>query len=121
MTKNVNVPLRAILAEMSHAPGSTVEFLQRLLNVDTVGLTVRDALCLYVIQAKPGISGLDLAHMVGQPHRSGVQSNIHRLIDRGLIEDRRERSKKAIPSLLYVLPAGVELWKTLVGVGPWDV
>lgn len=114
MTKNVNVPLRAILSDMSPAPGSTVEFLQRLLNVDLASLTVRDALCLYVIQAQPGISGLDLAHMVGQPHRSGVQSNIHRLIDRGLIEDRRERSKKAIPSLLYVLPAGVELWKTLI-------
>ncbi|MFL6707955.1 MAG: MarR family transcriptional regulator [Massilia sp.] len=116
MTKNVNVPLRTILERVSPAKvaGSTEEFLHRLLNVDLAGLTVRDALALYVIQAQPGISGLDLAHMVGQPHRSGVQSNIHRLIDRGLIEDRRERSKKAIPSLLYVLPAGVELWKTLI-------
>lgn len=117
MTKNVNVPLRAILERVNPSgtvAGSTEEFLKRMLNVDLAGLTVRDALCLYVIQAQPGISGLDLAHMVGQPHRSGVQSNIHRLIARGLIEDRRERSKKAIPSLLYVLPAGIELWKTLI-------
>lgn len=112
MTKNVNVPLRTILAAMP--AGDTEDFLLRLLNVDLAKLTVRDALCLYVIQARPGIDGLTLSGMIGQPHRSGVQSNIHRLIDRGLIEDRRERSKKAVPSLLYALPAGVELWKSLL-------
>lgn len=116
MTENVNVPLRTILASVPArcVAGSTEEFLLRMLNVDLAKLTVRDALCLYVIQARPGIDGLTLSGMIGQPHRSGVQSNIHRLIDRGLIEDRRERSKKAVPSLLYALPAGVELWRTLI-------
>lgn len=116
MTQMGNIPLRTILQSLNPAgtaSGSAEEFLQRLLKIDVEGLTVRDVLCLYVIQAKPGIFGLDLAHMVGQPHRSGVDSNIRRLIDRGLIEDRRERAMKATPNLLFVLPAGVELWNSL--------
>lgn len=93
--------------------GSVEELLQRLLKIDVAGLTVRDVLCLYVIQAQPGIMGIDLANMVGQQHHSGVSSNISRLVERGFIEDRREKAKKATPSLLYVLPAGVEIWNSL--------
>ena len=53
---------------------------------------------LYAIISNPGMAGLDLGKAIGMEHRSSVDSNIRRLIRQGMIEDRREREGRAIPT-----------------------
>lgn len=90
-----------------------VEFLVRLKRIDRKGYTVRDVLSLYTIIHNPGISGVDLAGMIGAGNRSNINSNIHRLIRAGLIEDRRATTRKANPAVLHALPAGIEFWNEI--------
>jgi DNA-binding MarR family transcriptional regulator len=94
---------------MSMSPNVT-DFLIRLRKVDLRGLTVRDVLVLYAIMGNPGSSGLDIAHKLGIKDRSAIASNLTRLERQGLIEDRREERKKAVPGVLHVMPAGVAFW-----------
>jgi predicted transcriptional regulator len=95
----------------THSP--TVDFLVRLRIADKRGLTLRDVLVLYAVISTPGQSGIDLTHKLGLENRSGVQTNIARLMREGMIEDRRQRVRKAAPQMLYVLPAGLEFWNLI--------
>lgn len=92
----------------------TVTFLLRLSKIDKSGLTVRDVIVLYAVMSKPGINGNDVTKMIGHEDRSGLQAGFERLMRHGLIEDRRERWGKAVPTIFHALPAGVKFWEDLV-------
>jgi len=94
-------------------PNATVEFLVRLKKIDKRGLTCRDVLVIYTIIHNPGCSGVELADKIGAGTHSNIVSNIRRLIRVGFMEDRRKEFKKAQPSSLHILPAGVEFWNEL--------
>lgn len=91
-------------------PNVTVEFLSRLRKIDLRSLTNRDVLVLYAIIQQPGQSGLEISTKLGIPDRSGIASNIWRLIREGYIEDRRTEHKKAVPAILHPLQRGLEFW-----------
>lgn len=88
----------------------TVEFLVRLRKIDKHGLTHRDAIILYTVINNPGISGVEIVDKLGLVNRSGIASNINRLIRCHFIEDRREMARKASPAVLHALPAGMAFW-----------
>lgn len=89
---------------------NVTDFLVRLRKIDLHGLTARDILVLYAVMGNPGASGMDLIHKLGIKDRSAIASNLARLEREGFIEDRREERRKAVPGVLYALPAGVEFW-----------
>lgn len=88
----------------------TAEFLVRLRKIDMRGLTHRDAIILYTVIRYPGISGVEIVDKLGLNNRSGIASNINRLIRCHFIEDRRDMPRKAAPAVLHALPAGVAFW-----------
>jgi DNA-binding MarR family transcriptional regulator len=90
-----------------------VDFLMRLKAMDEQYLDPRDILCLYTIICKPGIHRDALAKTLGLNAGANVLTNVRRLIKRGFIEDRRDESRRANPSLFYALPAGVTYWLAL--------
>jgi DNA-binding MarR family transcriptional regulator len=89
---------------------SVTDFLVRLRKIDLRGLTVRDVLVLYAIMGNPGASGMDITHKLGIKDRSAIASNLARLERAGFIEDRRDTRAKAVPGVLYALPAGIAFW-----------
>jgi DNA-binding MarR family transcriptional regulator len=82
-------------------------------KIDQHMLTVRDVLVLYTVMTNPGIMGLEVAHKLGLENRSSVISNINRLIREGMIEDRRQKARRANPAMLHVLPRGIEFWNEI--------
>jgi DNA-binding MarR family transcriptional regulator len=84
-----------------------------LRGIDKARLSVRDIMVLFTIISRPGINGVECTQASGLENRSSLQSNIYRLIRRGLIEDRREQEHKGIPNMLYPLPAGIDLWNEI--------
>jgi DNA-binding MarR family transcriptional regulator len=95
----------------THSP--TIDFLVRLRIADKRGLTLRDILVLYAVMTNPGISGVEIMNKIGLENRSGVQTNIMRLLREGYMEDRRIRHRKAEPVRLYILPLGTEFWNQI--------
>jgi len=93
--------------------GPTVDFLKRLKRLDAEYVTPRDVLCLYCVLRKPGMSRQDLCHVIGVLNASNVLSNVTRLIRWGFMEDRRVDIRRASPSMLYVLPPGIEFWNSI--------
>lgn len=91
-------------------PNDTVHFLVRLRRIDVRSLTVRDALVLYAIISKPGISGIELTNTLGLPNRSNIQSNVDRLQREGYIEDRRLKPLKAHAAMFHATATGIALW-----------
>lgn len=89
---------------------NVTEFLVRLRKIDLRGLTAKDILVLYCIMGDPGCSGIDVSTKLGIKDRSSIASNLHRLERHGFIEDQRVERRKAVPSIFYVLPAGVAFW-----------
>ncbi len=92
---------------------SVTDFLVRLRKIDLRYLTVRDVLVLYAIMGNPGASGMEITTKLGIKERSLIASNLARLERAGFIEDRRETKSKAVPGMLYVLPAGEEFWNEI--------
>lgn len=95
---------------MTNETFPNVTFLAKLRKIDLRTLTVRDVLVLYVVIENPGTSGVEIANKLGMKERSSIASNINRLIRGGYIEDHREERRKANPTMLHVLPAGLEFW-----------
>lgn len=91
----------------------TLEFLMRLKKIDVAKMTVREVMCLYMIIGIPGMSRTDLAKALGLNAEVNVLYTIKRLVRRGFVEDRRPESRRAVPAMLYALPAGVEFWESL--------
>ncbi len=92
---------------------NVTDFLVRLRKVDLKGLTVRDVLVLYAVMTNPGASGMEITTKLGIKERSLISSNLSRLERHGFIEDRRSDRLKAVPGMLYVLPAGLEFWNEI--------
>lgn len=88
-------------------------FLVRLRKIDTAELKARDVLVLYAIMANPGASGMEITTKLGIKERSLIASNLARLERAGFIEDRRDKKMKAVPGMLYALPAGVQFWEEI--------
>lgn len=91
----------------------TLELLTMLRKIDRRGCTIRDVLVLYIIMHNPGLSGKEVADNLNITNRSNVAKNLQRLLEKGLIEDRRTIAAKARPNRLYVLPAGLQFWQTI--------
>jgi DNA-binding MarR family transcriptional regulator len=98
---------------MNEERNVTVDFLINLRKIDKRSLTVRDILILYVVMENPGISGIDITKKLGIKDRSAIASNLRRLERESYIEDRREIRSKAVPTMLHVLPRGVEFWNEI--------
>lgn len=94
----------------------TVTFMMRLRKIDKAGITPRDFIGLYAIYTHPGCNGNDVTKMVGHEERSGMQSGFHRMIRLGLIEDRRERVSKAVPTVFYITEKGKQLLDEIMAV-----
>lgn len=92
---------------------NVTDFLVRLRKIDTHELKARDILVLYAIMANPGASGMDIINKLGIKERSLIASNLARLERAGFIEDRRDRRAKAVPGMLYALPAGLDFWNEI--------
>jgi DNA-binding MarR family transcriptional regulator len=88
------------------------DMLDRLKRIDKSGIKARDILILHTIISSPGISGIDIAHKLGIPERSHIQSALYRMETLELIEDRRspEHRRKANPAMFHALPKGRDLW-----------
>ncbi len=88
------------------------DMLDRLKRIDKSGIKARDLLILHTIISSPGISGIDIAHKLGIPERSHIQSALYRMEALELIEDRRspEHRRKANPAMFHALPKGRALW-----------
>lgn len=98
---------------MTDSTSPTVTFLIRLKKIDDAGLMLRDVLVLYTVIANPGINGNDVTKAIGVQDRSSLQSAFHRLERLGMIEDRRERVSKAVPTIFYATPAGTAFWEDI--------
>lgn len=98
---------------MTQKTSPNVTFLVRLKKIADAGLMARDVLVLYTIMAKPGVNGNDITKAIGIQDRSSLQSAFRRLERLGMIEDRRRRISKAVPTIFYVLPAGIAFWEDL--------
>lgn len=94
-------------------PQEVTDFLVRLRKIDKRGLKAKDILVLFVIMEKPGCAGIEISDKLGIKDRSSIASNIHRLEREGFIEDRRIERRKAVPSILHVLPAGLDFWNDI--------
>lgn len=92
----------------------TTDFMVRLRKLDRAGLTVRDAVALWVIRGQPGMMGRELATTIGLKSRSNIQENIARLIRLGMIEDRRKAQNRLTPNDLYITPAGEQLLNDVI-------
>ena len=92
-----------------------VTFLMRLHKLNKAEVTVRDVLILYAIITHPGVNGNDVTKLIGMQDRSSLQNGFQRLERLGLIEDRRERASKAVPTIFYATQAGKEFWADLIG------
>lgn len=100
---------------MTTRTSPVVDFLVRLRRIDKAKMKPRDVLILYTVISNPGISGIDVAHKLGIPERSHIQSALYRLEELGYIEDRREERhrRKANPALFFALPAGIATWESI--------
>lgn len=85
---------------------ATIDFLVRLKTLDRSGLKVRDVLVLWAVSRDDGLMGREVAMKLGYKSRSNVQDCVSRLIDHGMIEDRRTKRNNQTPNDLYILPAG---------------
>ncbi len=92
---------------------NVTDFLVRLRKIDLAGLKARDVLVLYAIMGNPGASGMEITTKLGIKERSLIASNLARLERAGFIEDRRDMKAKAVPGVLYALPAGIEFWEEI--------
>lgn len=92
---------------------TNIDFLVRLRKIDKRMLTVRDVLVLYTIIEAPGIAGNEITNKLGLENRSSISSNLQRLEREGYIEDRREQRRKANPTVLHALPAGLTFWNDI--------
>jgi predicted MarR family transcription regulator len=90
-----------------------VDFLARLKALDKTGFTPRDVLIVYAIINKPGCSGIDVCNAIGVENHANIRCNLQRLQRFGLIEDRRDISAKAVPSVLVPLPKAHEFWESI--------
>lgn len=83
-----------------------IDFLVRLRKIDNANLKSRDIIILWAIAHTPGMMGLELARKIGMKTRSNVQIPIRRMIEAGLIEDRRRVKNLLTPNDLHILPYG---------------
>tara|TARA_R110002020_G_scaffold50806_1_gene143812 strand:- start:412 stop:720 length:309 start_codon:yes stop_codon:yes gene_type:complete len=96
-----------------YANGDSVIFpLQKL---DMLQMTVRDALVLFVVIKRPGITGADIAAELGLGSRSLVQYVIKRQKARGLITDNRKTISQGHPSNFRATVKGKLLWDQIEG------
>lgn len=93
---------------------SLPEVLTLLRGFDLIGCRPRDILMLAAIADNPGISSNLLYQKIGQVSRTTTVFGLKRLLDWGLIEDRRNKAKKAHSSFFYVTESGeaalADLW-----------
>ncbi len=86
-----------------------------LYELDRSRLAARHILVLYVISKKPGINGLDIAHVLNRQNRSNVQTNIAKLVQLKYVEDRRIDIRKASPGFLYITEEGEKFLRSVIG------
>lgn len=84
-------------------------------RIDGSTWTLRDMRTLRAVMLNPGACGQDIANAIGATNRSWVQQNLLKLLHAGMIEDRRHRIAKAIPSSYYITRSGEALWKYVAG------
>lgn len=85
-----------------------IQFMAKLRKIDRSGLKVRDVIVLWAIRENPGMMGRELAVKLGFDSRSSVQDQMVRLIQHGLIEDRRLTHDQRTPNDLHITSAGRE-------------
>jgi predicted MarR family transcription regulator len=90
-----------------------VDFLARLKALDNTQFTPRDVLIVYTIINKPGCSGIEVCNAIGVENHANIRCNLQRLQRFGLIEDRREVGRKAVPSILIPLQKGIDFWQSI--------
>lgn len=90
-----------------------VDFLARLKHLDNSGFTPRDVLVLYATIRKPGSSGVAVCNAIGVQNHANIRCNLQRLTREGLIEDQRQRTQRAVPSILVPLQKGIEFWESI--------
>lgn len=89
-------------------------FLAKLRQIDKLRVTPRDVIIMFIIISKPGLNGGELKTSLNLANRSGIAVNVRRLIDKGLIEDRRDTSGHLnSPNILYITEKGKQLWESL--------
>jgi len=87
----------------------------RLQKLDKAGLSPRDILILYVVKNKPGINGIETAHILNLRSHSCVQTQFRRMIRQELIEDRRLEAKKATSAYYHITSKGEKLLDEIIG------
>lgn len=95
------------------ADTATLKFLQTLHHIDKTRITNRDVLVLFVVCQCPGICGKDIADRLNVRVAANIQKGIQRLIERGMIEDRRVEKSSAVPQILHPLPPGFDFLETI--------
>lgn len=99
------------------AMSNAASIIERALRgIDRKGLTVRDGVVLKAVLDYPGCCGQDIQLRLGFANRSAVAGNLHRLIKRGLVEDRRTREAQAVPSIYHPTDAGIVFWHDLMRI-----
>jgi len=84
----------------------TVDFFARLRKIDEKKLKLRDTMVLWAVARHHGLMGQEIAKKLGYPSRSHIQDGIRRLLEQGLIEDRRREKNQQTPNQLYITDAG---------------
>jgi len=90
------------------------DFFVRLRKVDDRRLKPRDLMVLWVVAREHGTMGQEVAKKLGYPARSHIQDGIRRLLDQGLMEDRRKTKDQHTPSEFYITDAGTALLADIV-------
>jgi len=96
---------------------NTIALLTALYRIDHSPFSIRDIMTLYTIITHPGCSGQEVCKLLGFPHRSAVQCALPRLIQEGLIEDRRTDVRKTVATVLHVTDKGRKFWTSLITAG----
>lgn len=68
---------------------------------------------LWVLATIPGLDGLSIAKYLALPTRSHVQDQLTKLVNRGWVEDRRERKTHYCPAQFHLTDAGREAWEKI--------
>lgn len=94
---------------MVDIPESTLNLYKILHAMDQAGLRTRDFTVLVLINEDPGISSNALCPRLGLPMRSMIREPLARLIDRGLVIDKRVRAQKAVMTRLHITEKGLRV------------
>jgi DNA-binding MarR family transcriptional regulator len=104
-----------LLSKRSVAHANDNNVVLSFMRLDASGLTVREALVLYVIIKRPGIAGADIASALALNSRSRIQYILERLERNKHIENRQQHRKRGVPGIFHATTKGRLLWAEIMG------